>query len=488
MIWSVLKIAVFVVGIALLAFGANFVIENGSDVQISAFGWEFTLSPFATIILAIIALFTLWIVLKLGGLAFATFHFLNGDETAISRYFDRNRERRGFEALADGMMALASGEPKLALTKAQRAEKFLNRPELTVLLSAQAAEKSGDQTRALGYYKQLLGEDRTRFVGIQGIMKQKLAQGETDTALALAKKAFALKPRHEGTLDTLFGLQSAGEDWTGARKTLDAKKRAALLPSDVHTRRDAVLALAQARTDDDAASSDALAIEANKRVPGLVPAAVKASQAYLRKGTKRNASRILKKAWVLNPHPELAAAYAAIEPDETPAARLKRFQPWISSKSDHPEAIMLSAELFLLVEDFTGAGKAVKPLVDDNASARVLTIMAAVDRGRGADDRVVRGWLAKAVGASSDPHWVCDNCNHIHGQWGPVCDNCAAFDTLAWQSPPAVSGATQGSEILPLIVGPNQIDDITDAVEADPLPVDFVHPDQETREDDAEKG
>ena len=36
--------------------------------------------------------------------------FLLGDETAISRYFSRSRERRGFDALSDGMVALASGD------------------------------------------------------------------------------------------------------------------------------------------------------------------------------------------------------------------------------------------------------------------------------------------------------------------------------------------------------------------------------------------
>jgi HemY protein len=39
--------------------------------------------------------------------------FLNGDETAISRYFNRRAERKGFEALAEGMMALAAGEGRL---------------------------------------------------------------------------------------------------------------------------------------------------------------------------------------------------------------------------------------------------------------------------------------------------------------------------------------------------------------------------------------
>jgi HemY protein len=50
----------------------------------------------------------------------ALLRFINGDETALSRYFDRNRERRGFEALSDGLMALASGEGRDAIGEGKK--------------------------------------------------------------------------------------------------------------------------------------------------------------------------------------------------------------------------------------------------------------------------------------------------------------------------------------------------------------------------------
>ena len=43
------------------------------------------------------------VLLKLLGFLGAVMRFLLGDETAISRYFSRSRERRGFDALSDGM-------------------------------------------------------------------------------------------------------------------------------------------------------------------------------------------------------------------------------------------------------------------------------------------------------------------------------------------------------------------------------------------------
>ena len=93
----------------------------------------------------------------------------------------------------------------------------------------------------------MLADSRTRFVGIRGLMQQKLATGETDKALKLAEKAYALKPSHGDLQNTLLSLQTREHDWKGARQTLKDKRRQGSLPQDVHLRRDAVLALQEAR-------------------------------------------------------------------------------------------------------------------------------------------------------------------------------------------------------------------------------------------------
>ncbi len=247
MIWSLVKILCFVALVVAATFGVSQLLETSGGVRISLLNTEFSLSPLMAVASLVALLLAFWLTLKLLGFLVAVFRFLNGDETAVSRYFDRNRERKGFEALADGLMALASGEGRTAMAKAARAEKYLNRPELTNLITAQAAEIAGDGRKAQEVYKQLLTDERTRFVGVRGIMKQKLAEGDTTTALKLAEKAFALKPRHEETQDVLLKLQAGAEDWSGARKTLGAKLKSGALPRDVHKRRDAVLALSEAK-------------------------------------------------------------------------------------------------------------------------------------------------------------------------------------------------------------------------------------------------
>ncbi|WP_420861754.1 heme biosynthesis protein HemY [Algirhabdus cladophorae] len=478
MLWSLIKILVFVVLVAAAAFGAGQLMEMNDGILITFGGNEYQLDALKSVIAIVLLVAAVWIGLKLLGLLIAVLKFINGDETAISRYFSRNRERKGFQALSEGMLALASGEGRLAMAKATKAQKYLNRPELTNLLTAQAAEMAGDKQKAETVYKQLLTDDRTRFVGVRGIMKQKLAAGETDTALALAEKAFAIKPKHEETQDILLKLQAETEDWAGARKTLNAKLQHGSLPRDVHKRRDAVLALSQAREiidqDKDIEAQEA-AIEANRLSPDLIPAAVMAAQSYIAQDKKRYAGRVLKKAWDVQPHPELASAYAAIEPEETAQARIKRFKTLTKSQPDHPETKMMMAELYIAAEDFPQARRTVVDLVESEPTARNLTIMAAVERGEGAEDVVVRGWLTKALNAPRGPKWVCQNCQHVHGTWAPTCSNCKSFDTLSWVSPPEAEIVPSSTQMLPMLVGaqeevlPVEVEDVDagDIVESD---------------------
>ena len=150
---------------------------------------------------------------------------------------------------------------------------------------------------------------------------------------------------------------------------------------------------------------------------------------------KRAAGNALRKAWSQNPHPDLAAAFAEIEPEETPSARIKRFASLIKRNPEHEESRLLQAELALADQDFPAARRAIRGLIDEKPRPRVLTVMAAVEKGEGAEDKVVHAWLNKALAAPRGPQWICSNCSKIHNQWAPICDNCSGFDTFDWKEP-----------------------------------------------------
>lgn len=479
MIWTVLKIVLFLAAVAGLTLGAEALMDQDAGLRIAFANTEFTLGPIQMALAALVVLGALWLLLKLAGLTVATIRFINGDETAISRYFERSRRRRGLEALTDGFLALAAGESDKALTKARRAEKLLESETLSNLLMAQSAQAKGNTQLAQDYYKRLLDEDRARFVGVRGLMHQQIDAGDSAKAQKLAETALTLRPGHTETQDTLMSLQNKAGDWSGARRTLLEASRSGRLPRAVYKRRDAVLTLqqAQAETRNIALAQD-LSIEANKLSPELIPASVMAAETLIARGKKGAAARVIKRAWIAQPHPELARAFAAIAPDEAPAARVKRFESLLSLV-EGDEARQTRAELLIAAEDFPAARRAIGDLHETAPTLRVMTIMAAIERGEGSSDQVVRAWLARALTASRGPQWMCDKCHHVHADWHALCQNCGGFDTLSWKSAPDSSGpSATGTEMLPLIVGalprPEPAIDDTETDDADDLDADVV--------------
>jgi HemY protein len=262
------------------------------------------------------------------------------------------------------------------------------------------------------------------------------------------------------------------------------------MPRDVFKRRDAVLALSNAMeiTDgDQSAAAAEAAIAANKASPDLIPAAAMAAKGYITQGRPRYAVRVLRKAWEVHPHPDLAEAFAAIEPNEDAAARLKRFETLTKIKPEHRETRLLVAELNLAAEDFPSARRALGDLIENDPDARVLAIMAAVERGEGGSDTIVRGWLAKALTAPRGPQWVCENCNTIHADWGPICTGCKAFDTLEWTTPPQSEVVLPASaNMLPLIVG--ALEDQRDEAEDTPVEMNAASEQADTSKDVVAEG
>ncbi len=85
MLWSLIKIVLFVVIIAALTLGAGYLMETDGGIRVSIASTEFNLGPLQAVIAMIVLVVAVWLFLKLLSLLVAMLRFLNGDETAICR-------------------------------------------------------------------------------------------------------------------------------------------------------------------------------------------------------------------------------------------------------------------------------------------------------------------------------------------------------------------------------------------------------------------
>lgn len=475
MVFMLIRTALW--GLAIILAGLVFVWLRDSDggVTLALAGRAY--GPFRLIealAMVLLAALIIWLAVKAFSFIVALVRFLTGDETALSRFWNRSRERRGFDALAGGLISMAEGDGRTALTKARKAERLLDRPGLTQLLMAQSAEAAGDAGLAKDYYKRLASSPDTAFVGVKGLMDQALRADDKPRALKLASHAATLKPRDADALTALFALQCEVEDWEGARRTLESAVKAKAISRDVADRRAAVLMIADAQAaakQGESAKARELAERARRTAPELIPAIIAVARNQASDGGQRRAEKTLRDAWRAEPHPDIAAAFAALAPDETPAERRARFTELTKSHPEDPETRLLTAELALADNDPPAARVALGKLVDTHPTARALALMAAVEKADGGDEALVRGWLARAVAAPRAAQWACANCGARHAEWAPVCRRCEAFDTLAWEDGEPQAGVDAVAALLPVIGG------VEDEMEADDMSDDGLEAD-----------
>ena len=94
---------------------------------------------------------------------------------------------------------------------------------------------------------------------------------------------------------------------------------------------------------------------------------------------------------------------------------------------------MTMAELAISRGDFGMARHELETLHQDDPTVRTFLIMAAIEKGKGSSDQVVKTLLSNALTAARGNQWVCNSCQQSQQEWHPTCSTCQEFDTLSWR-------------------------------------------------------
>lgn len=350
-----------------------------------------------------------------------------------------SKRQRGYQALTQGMVAVAAGDSREAKRFARQADSLLNDPPLTMLLSAQAAQLDGDEDAARRYFESMLDDPEMAFLGVRGLLMQAMRSGDQPEALRLAGRAQSLRPNTPWVLKYLLELQVKSGQWDAADGTLQQVIRQGAVDAGIGRRQRAVLAVEMGR--EAAAQGDAAAAKHARRAhdldPALVPATVAFAKSLADAGKTRRATKAIEAAWSAAPHPLLASAYADFGgEDEAPLARVKRFQRLHSLRPDHPESQLALAEASLAAQLWGEARRLLEQVSTEQRSGRVLRLLADLEEQEHGDLKAARCWLDEAATAPMEHAWYCNSCGSVAGDWRASCSHCDGFATLSWQTPP----------------------------------------------------
>lgn len=356
-----------------------------------------------------------------------------------SRFFQRRRKDKGYQALSQGLIALGTGNSKQARRHAVDADRLLSDEPAAKLLLAQTAQLAGKDDEARGRFEAMLEDPRTKALGLHGLFVEAERHREPVAARHYAEEAAKTSPGLEWAGKAVLGYQAVAHHWDEALKTLERNYAAKMMDKKTYRRQRAVIltALAQKLEDGEPERAYSLAKEAHGMALDLVPAAVLTSRLATRRGDIRKASKVLETTWRLSPHPELAETYAHVRTGDSAVDRLKRVKSLSAQRANTGEGALAVAQAALEAREFDEARAQLKKVLQSEPSRKAFLLMAEVEEAEHGDRGRMRDWLARAIKAPLDKVWMADGV--VSADWQAVSPVTGKLDAFNWVTPGGLS-------------------------------------------------
>jgi HemY protein len=435
------RIILFLVLIALAAAGAAWVADQSGDVALSWGGWrvQTSLPVFALALgVAIVAAMLAWAILRA----------LWRTPERIKRARRERRHARGRHAITHGLLAIGHGDSTAARAHAEVARKHAAHDPLALLLHAQSAQLDGDREGAQRAFRAMAEREDTRLLGLRGLFIEAQRADDPVAAVMIAEEALKLAPASTWASQAVLGFRCAKGDWSGALTILDTNLASGLIDKVAYRRQRGVLLTARAleleNVDRDLSRESVM--EAIKLAPTLVPAAVLASKYQSEAHQIRRSMRIVEAAWLAQPHPDLADAYAHVKLGDSARQRLVRTETLAAKAPGHLESALAVARAAIDATEYARARAALTPFIAA-PTQRVAMLMAEIERTEHGDSGKARAWTLRAVRALHDPVWTADG--YVSDRWRPVSPVSGRLDAFQWQTPLAALPSDKGGAIEP---------------------------------------
>ncbi len=423
------RIVFFLGLIAAVALGAAWIAEQNGDIALSIGAWRIDTS-LPVFVLILIGAFVVV------SLAWSLLRGVWRMPARLGKHRHERHKARARDAITSGLIAIGTGDHFSARRHAGIAKKLAQHDPLALMLQAQTAQLDGDREGAQRAFRAMAEREDTRLLGLRGLFVEAQRNDDPYTAVAMAEEALKIAPASPWASQAVLGFRCARGDWDGALAILENNYAAGLIDPEPYRRQRGVLLTARAlqteQSDRDLARVSIM--EAVKLAPTLAPAATLAAKFLSEDNQTRRAMRALEVAWIAQPQPDIADAYAHVRLGDSSRERLSRIESLASKAPGHIESALALARAAIDASEFARAREALAPFIAA-PTQRVALLMAEIERAEHGDDGRARAWMLCAVRAAHDPAWTADG--YVSDRWRPVSPVTGRLDAFQWVTPVA---------------------------------------------------
>jgi HemY protein len=390
-----IRLALFVVVLALLVSGAVWLANDPGAVTLIWRGWRLDTSVGLLLVMIGVAVIAVLALAKLIALVRGTAHGF-----AAARR--ERRTARGLTALGHGFAAVHAGQASAARKFSKEAAALLDDNPATQMLATHAAAASGDGAALRHIAAGLLDRPETELAALRELASRARVEGDVVGALNYAKRALARKDAPKWAMDMVLDVQIANGRWADALAALDSKLGRDHYGPDAHKRLKAEFAVHAA--EDALGHGDGAAAEAAARKALDAGGGARAIAAHARalalQGKHKKAAAEIERAWTAAPSALLLRAYRAAMPGDTALDWARRIERLVKDSADHPESRLALAEASLKAELWGQARNRLAPLLGDDVPpevhARAALLMAELETAERNDAAAGSAWIRRA--------------------------------------------------------------------------------------------
>lgn len=418
----------FLLVIACLAFGTQWLLAHPGEVAINWFGYDITLHIVVVMALLLILIFFVM-------LFSVTFW-------QIFTWPRRRRARRKYRTLEGGLKQLTLGVTALAMGDEDTAQAALEKARLALpddplpqLLTAQLLQRQGKHEDARLQFRALMQHETTAALATRRLIEQHVAAHEWLEATKLAEEARQEAPKDRWLVLTLLDLYARNHNSTAMLALSEGWQWQSPLSKEERHRYAALAHYLAAVKQPDAHKKEQSLRHSVGYAPEFLPAIIDFAAVLQAEGETSRARKWLRAAW------EKAPSLLLIDPilntisEESPRAQLRLLRPFTKGNPSVPN-LMLMAQQAFDADELERAKELVEQSLALEETRDACSLMAHIEKKlRGVD--AANGWLARAVEAPSGETWVCDHCGALHESWHSHCTSCHHFDSLRYARPEA---------------------------------------------------
>ncbi len=363
---------------------------------------------------------------------------------SLKRYFFFQHQQKGISSFGRALSAIAAGDVKSCDKEIRKTADHLGDSNALIdFLHAHQARLHGDDDAAQTYFEALSADSDIGFLGVRGQIQNLLQHQKFQEAYELAEGYYQKHGRKNNwVLQALYQLALRLSRWEAALEWLGKLQKTNILSKEQVQSDQAVLLIAQSDTEKEPVAARRLLEKALKLTPGFAPLILRLSRFYMDQGKRKTAVKIVKKAWAVQPHPDLVFLWDSLQSstDKTAsAARIKWFENLGTQARHHPESRYMMALVYLESGLWGEARKSLTALSPEQRDVRYYDIMAALSRKEKHNEDMAQDYLSEGRTAPDSGHWICQVSNRKYSEWSPVAAPHGSFNSMLWQKSDQVS-------------------------------------------------